>query len=37
MIEHYFGDNLPYYAAFVAVVVVCVVAIYINLRNGDKK
>lgn len=35
MIEHYLGDNLPYYLGFLAVVVVCVVAIYFgrNTRN----
>jgi len=36
MYEHYFGANLPYYAAFFAVVVVCVIAIYISLRNAKK-
>jgi len=35
MIEHYFGDNLPYYLAFLAVVVVCVVAIYFGQRTRN--
>jgi hypothetical protein len=35
MIEHYFGDNLPYYLGFLAVVVVCVVAIYFGRNTGN--
>jgi hypothetical protein len=34
MIAHYFGDNLPYYLGFLAVVVVGIVAIYFS-RNTD--
>jgi hypothetical protein len=36
MIEHYFGDNLPYYAAFTALVVVCVIAIVVGIRTAKK-
>lgn len=36
MIEHYFGENLPYYAAFTALTVVCVIVIVVALRTAKK-
>jgi hypothetical protein len=35
MIEHYVGDNLPYYLGFLAVVVVCVIVIYFSRNTGN--
>lgn len=34
MFEHYFQDYPQYYLAFLAVLAVCVVAIYFGIRSG---
>ena len=35
MIEHYLGDNLPYYLGFLAVVVLGIVVIYFSRNSGN--